>query len=235
MEANEELVRAYLRTIEKTRLLFNSLDELQGFVGYTKGNSLEDKGGDLSAKEGILYRLVQHAQKESDNDMDLLMAIDAYKEATLMLENKNIIKKMHQDAVACQNLIDHYYAGCPISKDCKDIKNIVKIAKQRHVPLLVLMMLGALPHYGHARGDVKNIGKHYERVFAFLEKVFKDRLPTRLSPLFIEIKNDFENDSKNKPSKLTRWRLIYETTYSKNSAPPLRLRILRRPLTKPLI
>lgn len=209
MASKEEQVREYLRTIEKTRLLFNSLEELQGFVGYTKSNSLEDKGGNLFAKEAILHKLVNYAHDESYNELNLLTVIDAYREATLMLEDKNIIKKMHQDDVACRNLINFFYAQEPATKD---IKNIVKIAKQKHVPLLVLMMLSALPHYGHARGDLKDIGKHYKQVYELLDKVFKNRLPTQQMPLFAEIKNDFENDIINSPASLTRWRLIYETS-----------------------
>ena len=66
----------YLTVIEKHRLLFNTAEELRQHVGYTKSNSLKDKGGNLFMKDAILQKLVQDARENTDDKQDLIDVID---------------------------------------------------------------------------------------------------------------------------------------------------------------
>ena len=107
--------------------------------------------------------------------------------------------------MTCIKLISFFYAD---GKANDEIAEVVKRAKAKHVPLLVLMMLGALPRFGHARGDVKDIKGHYDTVFNMLDMVFNGKLLTQKMVLKEAIKEDVEED----PSLMNRWHLIYTIT-----------------------
>jgi hypothetical protein len=194
-------VEKYLTVIETHRLLFNTAEELRQYVGYSKNNSLKKKGGNLFMKDAILQKLVQDARESTDERVNLIDVIDTYEKATSMLDS---IKPRHRKLMTCVKLLSYFYAN---RKADDEIVEVVKHAKVEHVPFLVLMTLGALPRFGHARGDAKNIKRHYDTLFNMFDMTFNGNLLTQKMALKEAIKEDIEED----PRLMNRWHLIYTT------------------------
>lgn len=217
-------VERFFTIIETHRLLFNTLDELKQYAEYS--NSLKKKGGDYFTKEAILQKLVQDARKCADGNLNLIDVIETYKEATELLD---LIKPRHRKLMTCYKLITYFYAN---GKSDIEITEILNRAKVKHVPFLVLMMLGALPLFDHARGDVKDIKKHYDNVFNLLDIVISGKLLTKKMVLKEAIKEDVEDD----PKLMTRWHLIYTIStileeFGKLCSPENRADLLKKTYT----
>ena len=115
IESNMKEVCNYLHTIERTRLLRNTLKELELLVGFSvsNGNGLTRKGGkSLFVKDAIFRELAHIANKETG--LNLQDVIDTYIETDRMLDRLGKIKDAPQ---TCKHLIWYFYENGEATED----------------------------------------------------------------------------------------------------------------------
>lgn len=147
-------INDYLRIIERTRLLCNSSEELGKLVGFSisSGNGLVRMGGKSPFLKDAIFRELAHLVEE-DYDLDLQQVLDAYIEADQLIDKYGVILKKKS---VPYSLIKCFYGDEDISDDISPIAG--KLAG-RHIPLLILMLIGGLPRISSKGGDVKAIAE----------------------------------------------------------------------------
>ena len=188
----------YLRIIERTRLLYNSLAETGKVVGTSveSGNGLIRKGGKSEfMKNAVLHELGYRAK--TNTGLDLEEVLDAYIDCDQLLQRH---ERVLQEEDACQQLIRYFYADGKVKET---LRPVVKEMGSEHVPILVLMLLKALPTLSAKGGDVKDIKGDYERTFSFLystcQAVNLQTIPTL---------SELEGEVRRKPEVMCRFHLI---------------------------
>ncbi len=160
-----------MRLIERTRLFCNTMEELGEMVGFSVGNrnSLARKGGQsLFMKEAIFHQLCYLCGERTG--MNLRETVEAYEEVDAFVDHYQTLLRGEEMLARIVNL---YYSN---EVSGEELAFVEKKLEARHVPLLVLMMLGCLPRLSARNGDVREIAVLYERTMRFLHKVC--RVPT---------------------------------------------------------
>lgn len=205
MTDKEQLIEVIddLRLIERTRLLCNTRTELERMVGFTiSGNGLARMGGkSLFMKDAVFRELAHIARTQAD--LDLKTVIDTYQESNKIMAS--ISRKVATDDFFL-HLIDHYFGE---GHEYGDISSVTQKAELRHVPILLLMLMGILPRTKAKGGDVKDINGDYKRLFALLRKAVNQHIPMQILPALIAM----EDEVRRQPSLMNRFHLIYTTTY----------------------
>nr|MCR5644413.1 hypothetical protein [Prevotella sp.] len=194
-----ERVCGYLRIIERTRLMRNTMEELERLVGFSvgSGNGLARKGGKSLFMKDAIFRELAHIAKQ-DTDLDLQEVLDAYIGADHICER---IGNVANPALFCQHLVWYFYAD---AEAADDIAPIINRVEQEQLPVLVLLVLKLLPRQSAKGGDVKDICQDYRRLFCWLsETVNKDIMMQKL-PLLTQL----EDEIRHRPDIMCRIHLI---------------------------
>ena len=194
----ERTTEDYLRIVERTRLLYNTLGELGEVVGFSveSGNGLIRKGGSsVFMKNAVLHELAYLAREHTN--LDLEQVLDVYIDCDALMERYG---RVLQKQSVCQQLIRYFYAD---GKVTDSLRPVVAEMGSEHVPILVLMMLKVLPRLSSKGGDVKDIKGDYERTFSFLystcQAVNLQTIPTL---------SELEGEVRQKPEVMCRFHLI---------------------------
>lgn len=195
-------INNYLRIIERSRMLYNTAEELGKTVGFSigSGNGLVRKGGrSLFMKEAI-FRELAFIAKEKTN-LDLQEILETYIETDRLIERYG---RQMKDESACGKLIRYFFADGELNGQ---MATIAKKMKRQHVPILVLMLQGVLPRLSAKGGDVKNIADDYYRIFSILRQTVCTNIPMHTLPALIQM----EEEVRKKPCLMSRLHLIYIT------------------------
>ena len=194
----ERTTKDYLDIIERTRLLYNTLEELGEVAEYSvkSGNGLSRKGGNsVFLKNAVLHELAYLAREHTN--LDLEQVLDVYIDCDALMERYG---RVLQKQSVCQQLIRYFYAD---GKVTDSLRPVVAEMGSEHVPILVLMMLKVLPRLSARGGDVKDIKGDYERTFSFLystcQAVNLKTIPTL---------SELEGEVRQKPEVMCRFHLI---------------------------
>lgn len=188
----------YLRIIERTRLLYNTLAETGKVVGSSveSGNGLIRKGGKSEfMKNAVLHELGYRAK--TNTGLDLEEVLDAYIDCDQLLQRH---ERVLQEEDACQQLIRYFYADGKVKET---LRPVVKEMGSEHVPILVLMLLKALPTLSAKGGDIKDIAGDYQRAFSMLYATCQTVL-LKIIPVLIKK----EGEVRQNPSLMCRFHLI---------------------------
>ena len=198
--AMSQNVNEYLRIIERTRLLRNTSDELGKLVGFSvgSGNGLARMGGKSPFLKDAIFRELAHLVEE-DYELNLQQVLDTYFEADLFIEKYGAFLK--QKSVP-YSLVRYFYDDADRTDD---ISMIVDKMEGRHVPIIILMILGALPRISSKGGDVKDIENSYKKAFKFLRETVCTNTPFKVLPALIQMEDAQRRD----PSVMNRIHLIY--------------------------
>lgn len=179
-------VCSYLRMIERTRLLKNTTEELGQLVGFSigNGNGLARMGGKSFFMKDAIFRELAHIV-QMQTGLDLQHVLDTYVEADKIVGRLGKVKDPND---VCLHLIWHFYGDAEVTDD---IANIVGnsdylTTEGRHVPIIVLMLLKALPRLRDKGGDIKEIGQDYRRVFHLLKAAVCKNILIEKIPLLAE-------------------------------------------------
>lgn len=208
IESNMKEVCNYLHTIERTRLLRNTLKELELLVGFSvsNGNGLTRKGGkSLFVKDAIFRELAHIANKETG--LNLQDVIDTYIETDRMLDRLGKIKDAPQ---TCKHLIWYFYEN---GEATEDIANILNSIENRHAPFIILMLMNALPRLTAKGGDVKDISRDYHNIMSLLEQSVNKGLRLKKLPMLSLL----EDSIRKNPKIMNRLHLISITNAILNS------------------
>lgn len=201
-------INDYLRIIERTRLLCNSSEELGKLVGFSisSGNGLVRMGGKSPFLKDAIFRELAHLVEE-DYDLDLQQVLDAYIEADQLIDKYGVILKKKS---VPYSLIKCFYGDEDISDDISPIAG--KLAG-RHIPLLILMLIGGLPRISSKGGDVKAIAECYKKLFKLLRETVCTNTPIKILPALIQMEDLQWRD----PSIMNRIHLIYTINFVLNA------------------
>ena len=193
-------VNEYLRIIERTRLLRNTSDELGKLVGFSvgSGNGLARMGGKSPFLKDAIFRELAHLV-EKDYELNLQQILDTYFEADIFIEKYGTFLK--QKSVP-YSLVRYFYDDADRTDD---ISMIVDKMEGRHIPIIILMILGALPRISSKGGDVKDIENSYKKAFKFLRETVCTNTPFKVLPALIQMEDAQRRD----PSVMNRIHLIY--------------------------
>lgn len=190
----------YLRIIERTRLLCNSSDELGKLVGFSigSGNGLARMGGKSPFLKDAIFRELAYLVEE-DYELDLQQVLNTYIEVDQIIDKYGTILK--QNSVP-YSLIRYFYGDADMTDD---ISMIVDKMEGRHIPIIILMILGALPRISSKGGDVKDIENCYKKAFKLLRDTVCTNTPFKVLPALIQMEDEQRRD----PSVMNRIHLIY--------------------------
>ncbi len=205
-DTNKELekIKGRLQIIERTRLICNTQKELGELVGYalTSGNGLARKGGDsLFMKDAIFRELAYVARERMCLDVDLEEVLKVYDEVDgLMGKYGRRMKGMD----VCGQMIQFFYVDGNVSES---LRWLAEKMERRHVPVLILMLMGVLPRLSAKDGDVKpeRIREDYRCVFAFLHELVDPNTVLHALPALSMMEEEVKDD----PSVMCRLHLIY--------------------------
>ncbi len=193
-----------LRIIERTRMMCNTLEELGEMVGcsLTHGNGLARKGGNsLFIKDAIFRELAYVAREKMCLDLDLEEVLTVYAEVDeLMGKYGRRIKGMD----VCGQMVRYFYVDGVVTEELRWLADKLEM---KHVPILILMLMGVLPRLSAKGGDVKleNIREDYRRVFGFLHELVDSNNVVKALPSLSMMEDEVKDD----PSAMCRIHLIY--------------------------
>ncbi len=189
----------YLRIIERTRLLYNSTEELAEKVGFSlnSGNGLVRMGGKSAFIKKGIFRELAYEVRESTG-LDLQEVIELYIQADVFLDK---LGKKQKPEVVCHQLISCFYGDAETVEAAARINDKLEA---RHVPLLVLLLLGILPRISSKKGDVENIGDDYHKVFQLMRETVCNNIPVKVLPALMQM----EEIARKHPENMRRIDLI---------------------------
>ena len=172
----------YLRIIERTRLLYNSSTELGAAVGFSveSGNGLARKGGKSEFMKDAIFRELVY-QTEQRTSLNLENVLNAYIEVDQLMHKYG---KILLGKDVCRQLIRHFYAN---EQAPEPLASVAKSIGTQHIPLLLLMLTGALPPLSAKGGDVKDIAEDYRRAFALLRGIVCSDINMRTLPALTDM------------------------------------------------
>lgn len=182
LEEKGRMAEEYLRIIERTRLLYNTSAELGEVVGFSieSGNGLARKGGKSAFMKDAVLRELIHMTEERTN-LNLERVLESY------VDSDRIIQQ-HRHALrgkgVCGKIIRHFYAEAPMDEP---LQTLISGMGQKHVPILILMIMGILPPLAAKGGDVKKIEEDYRRVFSLLRSIVCININFRTLPMLTEM------------------------------------------------
>lgn len=203
-----ERVCGYLRLIERTRLLKNTTEELADLVGFSvgSGNGLVRMGGKSLFIKDAIFRELAHIVKQ-ETDLDLQKVVEAYVGADSLCKQ---LGKVADAERFCQHLVWYFYGDMEATDD---IAGIVDEVEAEQVPVLILLLLKALPRLSAKGGDVKGISGDYHRLFALLSETVNNNITMQKLPLLVQK----EDEVRRNPKVMSRIHLVYATNLILNS------------------
>ncbi len=158
-------IEGWLRLIDRTRLLCNTSEELSRLVGFSVGkrNSLARKGGSsLFMKEAIFHQMAFICREQTG--LNLQNVIESYEDVDNFIDRYE--SRLNNKEIPSQ-LVRLFYGNGDPETDMSFVRGRLEL---RHVPILMLMLLGCLPRLSAKYGDVLDINADFRRVFDFLRK-----------------------------------------------------------------
>lgn len=201
----------YLRIIERTRLLYNTSEELAALVGFSlkSGNGLKRMGGKSLFMKGAVFRELAYKVREwTDGDVDLQQVLDSY-----ILTDKIAERYCRSGKTEiCRALIRHYYGH---NEADEIITTICKHIKQEDVPILILRLIGALPKLSARGGDVTDIDDSFKITFNLLDEELQNWLVEK--NFILENAKDYYKEEAEDKKRIELIRITMNSLYSYGS------------------
>ena len=194
----------WLTTIASTRLLFNTMAELENWLD---NHSLHNNGVKRSFKSVQRMRaafrdLKEQVRLDTDEAEDLELLLGEYQTAWRFYEN-HLSRRANPEELAFQ-LLQFCYAPAPQTNlNPRISQTFLQVQTERiSTPFLIAFLLKAIPGYGSRDGDATDMPQKYEAVMQLLEHVTSNTPTFTLLPALAKAKQE-----QNK----TRLMLIYHT------------------------
>ena len=194
----------WLTTIASTRLLFNTMAELENWLD---NHSLHNNGVKRSFKSVQRMRaafrdLKEQVRLDTDEAEDLELLLGEYQTAWRFYEN-HLSRRANPEELAFQLLQFCYAPAPPTNLNPRISQTFLQVQTERiSTPFLIAFLLKAIPGYGSRDGDATDMPQKYEAVMQLLEHVTSNTPTFTLLPALAKAKQE-----QNK----TRLMLIYHT------------------------
>lgn len=199
---NEPRYEEWLTTIANTRLIYNTMDELEDMLD---NHSIHSNGIRrcyfTPQRLRSAFRDLRIEVEEQTNDcIHLELTLCRYKEAWLFYKEK-LSRRTDPHAIALELLRYSYPPYCKEGLGPKKISIFQQAIDQNvSIQILVLLLLKAFPGYDSKDGDIADMPFLYEQVISLLEKFVGSCDVKRVNPSLIKAREE---------SHKTRLMLLY--------------------------
>lgn len=214
---SREEVESRLNSIARLRLIFNTTEELNAFIGFNSGpsNSLSRIGGcNIFIKNAVYDSLCRYVDERSGLDFDEFLT--EYRTASEFYEKRKLSWLSRKNNSCCYELLRYFYMD--LHEDGIKDKRLASLVNEVYDPdngrqrinvlILVLLVLKMLPLYSKGRGDATDILSEYDRLFTFLSPLISDNGLFQANQSLEMWKDDIADD----PDIATRFNL-YNALY----------------------
>jgi len=172
MKQEQNMYEEWLTTIANTRLVFNTMDELESFFD---NHSIHNNGIKrcfvTKQKLRSAYRDIKiEVENMTDGMVDLNRVLSQYQKAWNFYRD-NLYRRANPERIAFEILA---YCFPPyIREGIGEKKRTLykQIANQNiNVPFLIMMLMKVIPGYDSKEGDVIDMSRQYEQVMLLMEK-----------------------------------------------------------------
>ena len=172
MKQEQNLYEEWLTTIANTRLVFNTMEELEQFFD---NRSIHNNGIKrcfvTKQKLRSAYRdLKIEVENMTDGIVNLDRVLSHYQKAWLFYRD-NLYRRANPEKIAFEILsycFPPYISEGIGGKKAALFKQIVE--QDINVPFLIMMLLKVIPGYDSKDGDVVDMSRQYEQVILLMEK-----------------------------------------------------------------
>ena len=200
----KETYEEWLTAIANTRLLFNTMAELEDWLD---NHSLHNNGVKRSFKSVQRMRsafrdLKEQVRLDTDEVIDLEELLAEYSEAWHFYD-KHLARRANPEELAYQLLLFYYSLGPATNLNSRTSQIFQQVlAQDISVPFLISFLLKAIPGYGSRDGDATDMGQKYESVMQLLERFTSNTRVFTSLPALVKARQE---------KKKTRLMLIYHT------------------------
>ena len=193
----------WLTTIANTRLLFNTLKQLEDFLGtHSIHNNGIKRAFPTEQKMRAAYRdLKEEVLKLTDYNYNLTDILTDYKEASLFYKER-LSRRLCPRKIALDILNYKFRPNVCLSKSKADFNLLQEICSNYNIVIMVLLLIKALPGYDSKNGDVMDIHEIFEDLVCFFEGFLKGDEVFDVVPSLIMAKEEVNK---------TRLKLIFHT------------------------
>jgi len=181
---NSRKYEEWLTVIANTRLVYNTMDELEDVLDNHSihNNGIKRCFGTPQRMRAAFRDLKEEASLMTEGMVNLEKLLVHYKKAWIFFRD-NLARRISPKEVALELLQYCYppYLKAGISK--KKAAIFEEVVRQNiNVPLLVLMLLKIIPSYASKEGDVQDMADRYEQAMCLLEEFTKDGIFFNILP-----------------------------------------------------
>lgn len=172
MSTEQNNYEAWLTTIANTRLIFNTIEELEDFleVQSIKSNGIKRCFTTPQRMRSAFRDLKAEVEEKTEGIIDLQRVMQQY-QRTWQFYSQTLSRRSDPDEVALQLLRYCYppFSAAKVRKGLADIFDQV-LDEGYSIPMLVLMLKKALPGYNSKEGDATDISTRHDEIMALLER-----------------------------------------------------------------
>lgn len=210
MKPEQEKYEEWLTTIANTRLIFNTIDELETFLDAPSihNNGIKRCFTTQRRMRSAFRDLLVEVEQMTDGTIHLDKVLVQYQEAWAFFR-ESLARRSDPFAVALELLRYCYppYSETGLRKSKSVIFEQI-VEKGINIPFLILMLLKVVPGYDSKDGDVTDISHQYENVMTLLKKFTDGGELFSTLPVIIAAREE--------PRK-SRLMLLYHTTHILNT------------------
>lgn len=200
----------WLTTIANTRLIYNTMSELEDMLD---SHSIHNNG---------IKRCFASLQRLRSAFRDLKVEVDHLTDGTVSLDSllrhysaawtffrQHLYRRANPEQVALE-LLDYCYPPYTHERGATNRVAIYRrvMEQEINVPLLLLLLVKALPGYESKEGDVVDMSSHFERVLSLLEQFTEKRAMFSLLPIINKARGEIRK---------TRLMLLYHVAQILNT------------------
>lgn len=171
MKESHEMYEEWLTTIANTRLLYNTMEELEDMLDNhsIRSNGIRRSFASMPKMRAAFRDLAVEVELLTDGQISLSRVLTRYRRTWLFFR-QHLYRRTNPEEVALELLS---YSYPPFSREGMGAKraDIYRQIEEQDVdvPMLLLMLLKVLPGYDSKDGDVGDMPQDYERVMTLLE------------------------------------------------------------------
>ncbi|RRC98740.1 hypothetical protein [Prevotella sp. OH937_COT-195] len=182
----------WLTTIANTRLVYNTMEELEQFFDNRSIHSNGIKRCFVTQKKlrSAFRDLNMEVELQTDGIFDLYSIMYHYKQAWIFFHN-HLYRRANPERIALEIMSYCYSPYVRNGLGNKKRAIFKKITEQEiNVPFLILMLMKAIPGYDSKEGDVIDMPHQYECVIHLMEKFVSGTSQFGLLPIIIRAREE---------------------------------------------
>lgn len=182
----------WLTTIANTRLIYNTMDELERFLDNRSihSNGIRRSFTTLQRLRSTFRDLKVEVEQQTNGLMNLALVMEHYQQAWHFFR-AHLHRRAHPEQIALELMA--FSLPPYITQGISPIKSGIYrqvIEQDISVPFLILMLLKAIPGYDSKEGDIIDMPRQYERVMQLMERFVGGASQVNLMPVITRAREE---------------------------------------------